>query len=133
MSSEISVPVFGVDAMTILACAFGTFAAIGYDDSKMPRGRQLVLGLSTVIIGAACVGSIPTAMGWSWISGGAQGACGALTCLVVYYLLPTTIKRAKELIANFNPMEWLPGKRAASPPPAVPPASQPGADEDPDK
>jgi hypothetical protein len=134
LNNEISVPVFGVTALTVLACAFGTFAAIGYDDSRMPRGRQLFLGLSTVIMAAAAVGSVPEAMGWGWSSGGVQGGFGALTAFAFYYLLPPAIKRSKEMVASFNLADWLPGRKAAAtPPPAPPTAGKPGAIEDPDK
>lgn len=133
MHNEISTPVLGVTAITMLACALGTFAAIGYDESKMPRGQQLVLGLSTVIVSAAAVGSIPRAMGWEWSNGGVQGGFGALTAFVFYYLLPPAIKRAKELVSSFNPMDWLPGKRSTPAPPAAPPAGKPGPVEDPDQ
>ena len=131
LHAEISTPVVGVNTMTILACALGTFAAIGFDDSKMPRGRQLVLGFSTVIMAASAVGAVPTAMGWTWSSGGVQGGFGALTAFAFYYLLPPAIKRAKEIVASFNPADWIPGRKAAAAPPAVPPAPKPGADEEP--
>lgn len=131
LTNDLTTPVLGVGVTTVAGAVLGTYAAIGYDETQRPRGRLFTLAMSTVILASTSVGAVPRWMGWEWSSGGAEGALAGLAAVVIYYLLPPAIKRARELIGEFKLSDVLPfrkGAAAQTPPPAAPPSG-----EDPEK
>ncbi len=138
-TNDLTTPVLGVGVTTVAGAVLGTYGAIGYDETVRPRGRLFTLALSTVIIASTVVGVIPRWMGWTWANGGTEAALAGLAAVVISYLLPPTIKRARELIGEFKLSDLLPGrKNAAVTPrpdnaPAAPPPAAPPSGEDPDK
>ena len=130
-TNDLTMPVLGVGVTTVAGAVLGTYAAIGYDETQRPRGRLFSLALSTVILASTTVGAVPRWLGWEWSSGGAEGALAGLAAVVIYYLLPPAIKRARELVATFKLSDVLPFRKGAAgqtPPPATPPSG-----EDPEK
>lgn len=107
-TNDLTTPVLGVGLTTVAGAVLGTFAAIGYDEQPKPRGRMLILALSTVILGSMLVGVVPRWVGWEWANGGVEGALAGLASLACYYLLPPGIKRAGELVRSFKLTDLLP-------------------------
>lgn len=132
LSNDLTTPVLGVGVTTVAGAVLGTYGAIGYDETQRPRGRLFSLALSTVILASFLVGFVPRWMGWEWASGGDEAALAGVAAVVIYYLLPPAIKRARELIADFKLSDLLPGRKstaaAASPPPPQPTAPPSGED-----
>jgi hypothetical protein len=95
-------PVLSVGVSTIAGAALGTYAAIGYDDRVIPRGKLLFVASSTAIIASALVGVLPGLAGWHWINKGVEGGTAALCAFVLYYLLPEAIPTGQRLIRNFK-------------------------------
>lgn len=52
-TNDLTTPIIGVGITTVGGAILGTYAAIGYDDAKRPRGKLFLLASSTVIVGAA--------------------------------------------------------------------------------
>lgn len=113
LTNDLTTPVLGVGVTTVAGAVLGTYGAIGYDETVRPRGRLFTLALSTVIIASTVVGVVPRWMGWEWASGGAEGALAGLAAVVIYYLLPPAIKRARELVADFKLSDLFPWRRNA--------------------
>lgn len=126
-SNDLTTPIIGVGVTTVGGAILGTYAAIGYDDAKRPRGKLFVLATSTVIIGAALSGVVPKWMGWSWSSGGTEAGAAALFAFVAFYALPPAIKRSREIIRDFKVSDLLPWRKnaAVTPTPDNPPAANP--------
>ena len=119
-SNDLTNPVVGVGLTTIAGAIFGTYAAIGYDETVRPRGRLFVLATSTVIIASALVGFVPRLMGWEWSSGGAEAALACAVAFGFYHLFPPALKRIGELIREFKLTDLLPWRKGAG-------AQEPGA------
>lgn len=112
--NEITTQVIGVSVTTVGAAVLGTYAAIGYDDRTLPRGKMLALAVGNVIIASSIVGAIPRWLGWEWNNGGAEGALCALVAFLTYLWMPPIIKRGREIISTLKPADFVPGKRGAA-------------------
>ena len=133
-ANDLTTPVLGVGLTTVGGAVLGTFAAIGYDEHPKPRGRMLILALSTVILGSMLVGVVPRWVGWEWANGGVEGALAGLASLVCYYLLPPGIKRAGELVRSFKLTDLLPFLKRRDADVTLPPDNRrPLPPEDPEK
>jgi hypothetical protein len=132
LTNDLTTPVIGVVVTTVAGSILGTYAAIGYDDARRPRGQLFLLASSTVIVGAAAAGVVPKFMGWAWSSGGTEAGAAALFAFTAYYALPPAIKRAVQLIREFKLSDLLPWRKGAAvtpgpdnAPAAPPPAGDP--------
>ena len=132
-TNDLTTPVLGVGVTTVAGAVLGTYGAIGYDEKQRPRGKLFTLALSTVILASMLVGVLPRALGWNWSSGGVEGGLAGLTAVILYYLLPPTLKRAGELIRSFTWADLLPFLKRHQPPDPPPPAAPPGGEGPPDK
>lgn len=102
MTNDITTPIIGVGVATVVGSVMGGLAAIGWDQSKGPRGQALVTFMSAVVTSCFLVGFVPKAIGWHWSTGGTESALAGATSIGLYFFLPPVIKRAKELIAGFR-------------------------------
>lgn len=112
-NNNLTTPIIGVVVTTVAGSILGTYAAIGYDDARRPRGQLFLLASSTVIVGAAAAGVVPKFMGWAWSSGGTEAGAAALFAFAAYYALPPAIKRSVQLIREFKLSDLLPWRKNA--------------------
>jgi hypothetical protein len=125
-TNELTEPMLGVGVSTVAGAVLGTYAAIGYDDRTLERGKLFTLATATVILASAITGVIPSWMGWAWVNGGVEGGVAALAALFCYYALPEAIPTVRRLIRDFklSDLAFFRRKQAAAPAIEEPPADQ---------
>lgn len=130
LSNDMTVPVLGVGATTIVGAALGTLAALGYDNNPpRPGGRLVVRSLATIIMASMLVGGVPALAGWTWNTPAAEGAVTGLTAVAVYYLFDPVKGWALAQVSEFKLSDFIPWLRKRTP--TAPPAGQnPPTDEE---
>ena len=132
LSNDMTVPVIGVGATTIVGAALGTLAALGYDNNPpRPGGRLVIRSLSTIVMASLLVGGVPAITGWHWEVQAAEGAVTGLTAIAVYYLFDPVKKWAQGQLTDLKLSDFIPWMRKRTPTPANPGQNAPSDDEAP--
>lgn len=132
LSNDITVPVIGVGATTIVGAALGTLAALGYDNNPpRPGGRLVIRSLSTIVMASLLVGGLPAITGWHWNVQAAEGAVTGLTAIAVYYLFDQVKKWAQGQLTDLKLSDFIPWMRKRTPTAPDPGQNAPSNDEAP--
>ncbi|GEM_PF-4111314 len=133
LSNDMTVPVIGVGATTIVGAALGTLAALGYDNNPpRPGGRLVIRSLSTIVMASLLVGGVPAITGWHWDVQAAEGAVTGLTAIAVYYLFDPIKKWAQgQFTADLKLSDFIPWMRKRTPAAPNPGQNAPSDDEGP--
>jgi len=116
LSNDMTVPIIGVGATTIVGAALGTLAALGYDNNPpRPGGRLVVRALSTIIMASLLVGGVPAIAGWTWDTPAAEGAVTGLVAIAVYYLFDPVKAWALAQVSEFKLSDFIPWLRKRTP------------------
>lgn len=118
-ASALTAPLLGVDVVAAGAAMLGTLIAGAWAEPIDSRPQLALIVVGSTVLACFTIAILP-AFGFAWAHTAPQGPLCGLFAAIYRLFFAVAVKRGRALIAAFNPMDWLPGKRPAKPPVAPP-------------